>query len=41
MFFAQQFEYDLIQNIPKQIEKFFEINKYESEHDLFNTRNLN
>lgn len=40
VFFAQQFEYDLILNIPKQIEKFFEINNYESEHDLFNTSNL-
>lgn len=40
VFFAQQFEYDLIQNIPKQIEKFFEINNYESEHDLFNHTSL-
>ena len=41
MFFAQQFEYDLIQNIPKQVEKFFEINNYESTYDEFNSRNLN
>lgn len=29
VFYAQQFEYDLISNIPRQIEKFFEVSGYE------------
>lgn len=40
-FYQQQFQYDLIQNIPKHVEKFFEINNYESELDLDATSNLN
>jgi len=34
LFFAQQFEYDIIQNIPKQIEKYFEMQNYELEHEM-------
>jgi hypothetical protein len=34
LFFAQQFEYDIIHNIPKQIEKYFEMQNYELEHEM-------
>lgn len=32
-FCAQQLEYDLIKSIPRQIEKFFEIKKFEMESE--------
>ena len=33
VFCAQQLEYDLIKSIPTQIEKFFELNKFELESE--------
>ena len=35
VFYEQQLEYDLIKSIPTQIEKFFEMQRYETESDLF------
>ena len=37
---AQQLEYDLIKSIPTQIEKFFEMQKYECDSDLFTESKL-
>lgn len=40
LFMAQQLEYDLIKSIPVQIEKFFEMQKYECDSDLFTEAKL-
>ena len=40
MFFQQQFEYDLIKNIPVQIEKFFEMQNYELESDMLTSKKI-
>lgn len=40
VFYEQQLEYDLIKSIPTQIEKFFEMQKYETESDLFTEEKL-
>ncbi len=37
---SQRFEYDLIKSIPKQIEKFFEIQKLELDSDLQTAKNI-
>jgi hypothetical protein len=31
---GQQFEYDIIKNIPKQVEKFFELQQFDFEAQL-------
>lgn len=36
---AQQLEYDLIRNIPKQVEKFFELQHFDIEAHLDSPRN--
>ena len=41
IFMAQQLEYDLVKSIPTQIEKFFEMQKYECDSDLFTEQKLN
>lgn len=40
MFCAQQLEYDLIKSIPGQVEKFFELNKFELESEQFTNNKL-
>jgi hypothetical protein len=40
VFCAQQLEYDLIKSIPGQVEKFFELNKFELESEQFTNTKL-
>lgn len=40
LFFQQQLQYDLIKSIPKQIEKFFEMQRYEIDSAEFNDAKL-
>ena len=40
VFCAQQLEYDLIKSIPRQIEKFFEMKKFEMESEQFTNQKL-
>jgi hypothetical protein len=39
-FYQQQFEYDLIRNIPSQIEKYFEMCKFELEQEDFTNEKI-